>query len=175
LITYSTRELADIKGKIINKINFELDEAFINGNVDDVLKKYGIIYESKSPIMVDTKTMKILVFGALAGKKSEYQKVVKELGIESSHVEFVDEFTDIKNYQVAKLRNSIEYSDILVGPIPHSIKGLKDYDNLISAIKSVPHEYPRLIEMEANNKLKITKTNFLDAIMKTRYIENLYY
>ena len=105
MITYSTRELADIKGKIINKINFELDEAFINGNVDDVLKKYGIIYESKSPIMVDTKTMKILVFGALAGKKSEYQKVVKELGIESSHVEFVDEFTDIKNYQVAKLRN----------------------------------------------------------------------
>ncbi len=172
-MTYSTKQLAEIKLKIINKINNEVDNANLNGNIESVLKKYGIYDETKGPIMVDTRTMKILVIGALAGKKNEYQKVVKEFGIDDSHVDFVDDYDTIKNYSVEKLRNSMEYSDIMVGPIPHKISNMENDNGLIQQIKQSPHEYPRLIELKANNKLKITKTNFREEIINTRYFENL--
>ena len=48
-----------------------------------------------------------------------------------------------------------------------------DNSSLIATIKSNPAEYPRVQLLEANNKLKITKTNFEKAIISTRYFDAL--
>ena len=168
---YSSKQLADIKLKIIYKINLEIDNAVLNGTLDKVLKKYGIYDESMGPIMVNTRIMKILVIGGLAANKSEYQKALKDFGISYMHVEFVD-YDDIKNYSIEKLRYSTTYSDILMGPIPHKISKMQNINGLIPQIKESPNEYPRLIEMKANSRFKITITNFKEAIGQTRYFEN---
>lgn len=47
---------------------------------------------------------------------------------------------------------------------------LKKYP-VVKLIKST--EYPRLVKLTANDKLKIIKTNFEKGLQKTRYFENL--
>ncbi len=170
---YSSRQISEIKLKIINKISREVDRANLDGAVGGILEKYNIVYEEFGTMPVDTRTMKILVFGVLSGKKSDYQLAVKKMGINPDHVHFVDNYHELQKYPVAKLKNSVEYSDILFGPVPHSQNSMGNTSSFLATIKQSPKEYPRLIEMVANSKLKITKTNFEHAIIRTRYYENV--
>lgn len=151
----------------------EVDLANEHGILQEVLDKYGIVFEDALTIPVNTRTMKILVFGSLAGKKKDYQGILHRLGIDVNNVDFVDDFAELKRYPVAGLKHSVHYSDILFGPVPHSQVGMGDTSSFLATIKQNPSEYPRLLELLANQQLKITKTNFEEAILKTRYIEAL--
>ena len=172
-MVFSSRQLSEIKLKIINKINKEIDYANLFDDVEQVLNKYDIVYEEFEAIPVDTRTMKILVFGVLSGKKSDYQMLIKKMGIDPDHVHFVDDYNELSKYPVEKLRNSVEYSDILFGPVPHSQVSMGHTSSFLASIKQSPKEYPRLNEMVANSKLKITKSNFEQAVLRTRYYENM--
>ena len=48
-MTYSTKQLAEIKLKIINKINNEVDNANLNGNIESVLKSMGFMMKQNIP------------------------------------------------------------------------------------------------------------------------------
>ena len=113
---YSHKQIAEIKQKIINKIFKELDNAIMENEVNLFLDKYSIVYEESNTMPVDTRTMKILVFGAISGRKKDYQALVKKYGIDINHVVFESDYMELKKYPVVKLRNSTEYSDILYGP-----------------------------------------------------------
>lgn len=169
---YNAKQLSEIKQKIIRKITSEVDRANEDGLIEEILERYGIVYEETS-ISVNTRLMKILVFGSLAGKKKDFQGVLNKLGINLSNVEFINDYSELKRYSVDTLRFSTKYSDLLIGPIPHSQTGMGDNSSLIATIKSNPAEYPRVQLLEANNKLKITKTNFEKAIISTRYFDAL--
>nr|WIF88312.1 hypothetical protein QOL21_07610 [Acholeplasma laidlawii] len=65
---YNAKQLSEIKQKIIRKITSEVDRANEDGLIEEILERYGIVYEETS-ISVNTRLMKILVFGSLAGKK----------------------------------------------------------------------------------------------------------
>ena len=80
--------------------------------------------------------------------------MVKEFGIDDSHVDFVDDYDTIKNYSVEKLRNSMEYSDIMVGPIPHKISNMENDNGLIQQIKQSPHEYPSTYWVKSKQQIK---------------------
>src|SRR5690554_2550323 len=170
---YSHKQIAEIKQKIINKIFKELDNAIMENEVNLFLDKYSIVYEESNTMFVDTRTMKILVFGAISGRKKDYQALVKKYGIDINHVVFESDYMELKKYPVVKLRNSTEYSDILYGPVPHSQSTMGDFSSFLSQIESSPSEYPRLVKLIANDKLKITKTNFEKGLQKTRYFKNL--
>lgn len=170
---YNSKQISEIKQRIIRKITSEVDKAIEEGTLEELLDRYDIYYEDDIAIPVNTRTMKILVFGALAGKKKDYQGILHKLKIDENNVEFIDNYSELKRYPVDKLRYSNIFSDLLIGPIPHSQVNMGDTSSLLATIKSHPSEYPRLHVLEANNELKITKTNFEKAICTTRYYEAL--
>lgn len=170
---YSGKLISELKQRIIRKISIEVDKANEEDNLECILDKYGIVFEDTLIMPVNTRTMKVIVFGSLAGKKKDYQGILNKLGIDLLNVDFIYNYADLKRYPVASLRHSSQYSDILFGPVPHSQVLMGDTNSFLAAIKRNPSDYPRLQELSANGQLKITKTNFESAIQKTRYYEAL--
>lgn len=168
---YSISQLSEIKSKIFAKIAKEIELANKNNGMQSLFDKYGIYFEEEA-MQVDTKTMKILVLGALAGKIKDYQSVVKKMCIDSNNVEFVDTFDD-KRFNVARLKYSMEYSDIIYGPNPHKQVGMGDNSSFLAEMKNNPQKYPRVIETISNDKLKISISGFRRAISLTRFYEAL--
>lgn len=170
---YSPAQIAKILNKIIAKARHELEIASEQGTVDEVMAEYGVTLE-EGAMPVSKQTSKILVFGALSGKVSDYQMVAKKMGIQSDNIEFAADYHKLKHFNTTILRDSMEYSDIIFGPAPHKIEGMGDTYSLVAAIEREPEHYPRLIKAVANEKLKITITNFKESLRKTRYFESSY-
>lgn len=169
---YSVSQIAKIKSRIFAKIAVELDLANENNEIEEFLEKYGIVFEEDT-MPVDTRTMKILVFGALAGKEKDYKMAVKKSGINPDNVVFIQDYSELKRFNVAKLEYSFDYSDIIFGPVPHKQVGIGDNSSFLAMIKKEPHKFPRVIEAVAEEKLKITITGLKNALLKTRYFETL--
>ena len=62
----------------------------------------------------------------------------------------------------------MSYSDILIGPIPHKVKGLDESSSFLSMVRKNPNMFPKVIDIRNSNELKIKKTSFLNGILKTR-------
>ena len=168
---YSYSQLSEIKAKIFAKISKEIEIANKNNEMQVLLDKYGIYFEEET-IQVDTRTMKVLVLGALAGRLKDYQIAAKKMDINPNNVEFVDTYDD-KRFNVAKLEYSMEYSDIIYGPNPHKQLGMGDTNSFLAEMKRHPEKYPRVIEAVSNDKLKITINGFRTSLTSTRYFETL--
>lgn len=170
---YSSAQIGKILIKIIAKACHELEIASEQGTVDEVMDEYGVTLE-EGAMPVSKRTSKILVFGALSGKVSDYQMVAKKMGIQSDNLEFAVDYDKLKHFNTTILRDSMEYSDIIYGPAPHKIEDMGDTYSLVAAIEREPEHYPRLIKAVANKELKITITNFKESLRKTRYFESSY-
>lgn len=175
-MSLSINEKAKIRSRVFAKISNELDIAFREGELSGFLNKYGIILEEKERLPISTRLAKILVFGQLAGSKKDYQIVAKKLGINSENIEFLD-YEETKRFSAERLRNSMQYSDIIYGPAPHKCADMGDTSSLLEEIKNNPMKYPRLIEAKSNTmgtNLKISITSFRECIEKTFYYESLH-
>ena len=167
---YSQSQIAELRSRILAKINKEIDIALKNDDLEDIFNKYGVSIEEESNTFCVTKRMKILVLGELAGKIKDYQMAAKKKGIELENLEFID-YDGAKHLSAGRLQYSNEYSDIIYGPTPHKIEGMGDTSSLLALIEQHPSEYPKLIKAEANSKLKITISGFVDYLLKTRFYE----
>jgi len=170
-VGYSIKQLSYIKARAISLIIHEFEIANKNNTIDQFLKKYGIIFE-EDPLPVDTRTMRILILGELAGSKKDYQMRAKKMGFPADHVEFID-YQQAGRFDAENLKDSGEFSDIICGPIPHRIIGIEGASSLLALMERNPSRYPRLNRASANGKLKITITGFEQCLMKTRYSEAL--
>lgn len=171
----SITDKAKIKSRVFAKISNELDNAIRDDELSTFLNKYGIILEEKERLPINTRLAKVLVFGQLAGSKKDYQIVAKKLGINPENIEFLD-YQETKRFPAERLRNSMQYSDIIYGPAPHKCAEMGDTSSLLAEIKKNPMEYPRLIEAKSNTagtNLKISITVFKECIEKTFYYESL--
>lgn len=171
-MNYSISQIATIKSKIFAKITLEFENIDTEEDLHYLINKYGIHFEDE-PAYVNTHQMKILVYGSLAGNVNEYKMVARKLGINEDRIVFENDYTKLTNYDVARLRNSTQYSDIIIGPNPHSQKGIDGYSSFAAMVRENPSEFPRCIEAKSNNKFKITKSNFRESLLETRYIEAL--
>lgn len=169
---YSQSQISNLKSKIIRKVITEIDLAFKNDSVTDLLEKYGVELEEKQYFASVTRRSKILVLGQLSGRSKDYQLSAKKLGINKDNIEFMD-YNDAKHFNAEKLQWSNTYSDIICGPIPHKIEGMGDASSLITKIEQNPESYPKLIKAVANDKLKITISGFKNYIMKTRFFDEV--
>ncbi len=170
---YTARQIQMIVQKIFSKIQHELEIAQRNDTVDELMDKYGVSLEEES-VMVDKHTSKILVIGALAGKKDNFVKAARKMDISQYNIQFVDDYEKLTNFNATRLRNSFVYSDIICGPMPHSMKN-KEGSSLIAEMKNNPAEYPRVIVANANSGIKLSIHSFIEALSRTRYFESLTY
>lgn len=167
---YTHKQKSAILQKIIDKISKEIFHAREDSEIDAIMNKYGVtLEESAMPINKNTST--ILVLGALKGRKSDYQMTARKLNIPENNIEFVDDYSKMHSFNAEQLRYSDRYSDIIIGPTPHSIKNKGDFSSIIAMIENNPKEYPKLLKAIANNTLKITTSNFKELLQQTRYYQ----
>lgn len=169
---YSHKQKSVILQKIIDKISKEIFHASEDSEIDIIMSKYGVTLEdSAMPINKNNST--ILVLGALNGRKSDYQMTARKLNIPEINIEFVDDYSKMHSFNAEQLRYSDKYSDIIIGPTPHSMKNKGNFSSIIAMIENNPKEYPKLLKAVANNSLKITNSNFKELLQQTRYYQEV--
>ena len=168
---FSQQQKDLILRKLMDKVTREFETACENDTLQDLIDDYGIrIGEDEFP--VNPKRSKILVVGSLAGKVKEFVMNAAKLNIPSTNIEFRSDYDKLTNNELTKLEYSDKYSDIIFGPIPHSMKGKGEATSIIEYMESRPDRYPRIIRAETlSSQLKLTITSFRNAIRKTRYLE----
>lgn len=167
---YTDRQINLIIQKIISKARHELEIANENGTVDELMEEYGVTLE-ESALPINPRTSKILVVGELAGTKNEYIMRAKKLHIPESNIEFESNYEKLNRLNLAKLEYSDTYSDIIFGPVPHSMMGKGKDSSIITKMEKESNKYPRVTRATANGELKLSITSFSRAIRSTRYFE----
>lgn len=165
---YSRENITRITNEIVERVRFEITNAFLTDCVEELCDKYGVSIEKDDMQIGITKRMKILVLGDLAGKKEDFKNKAKTIGIDSSNLDFKN-YNEAKVLDLVKLQYSNEYSDVICGPIPHKIKGMGDVSCAIVEIEKNASIYPKLVMASANGTLKISITCFLKCLLKTRF------
>lgn len=101
---------------------------------------------------------KIFVCGASSIVENDLRGVVKSCGMNPQRFEFCFDYQNLDK-RLAELQYNPDYVLIMAGPMPHSgsIKG--KCGSMIAALESM-EGYPKVVRLEANGKLKITKSNF---------------
>ena len=164
-------DLVQVLEKIRQKLTKEVTDAYYNGNLNELLKKYGLEDEVEH-FYYDTNHSKIIVIGDSRIDKNEMEIVAKKNGIDPCRIEFVLEYDKFSNYNFEKFKHNMSYSDILLGPIPHKVKGLDKSSSFLAMVRKNPDVFPKVIDIRNSNELKITKTAFLNGLLKTRFSEN---
>lgn len=161
--------LTELLEQIYIKLTREVTNAYYNNEINDIMVKYDLLQKVED-IKFYNKNAKILVLGALSCNKDDLIKKAKSLGIKKEQIEFGPDYINMHNFNYEKLRNNTSYSDVLVGPVPHKGKGIEGYSSFLAMVQSNPQEFPNIIKLDASNELKITKSSFEKALVKS----NLY-
>ena len=170
-MAYSAIQKAKIKAEILNKVSARLTFAD-DDLLDELMEQFGV-YMNEEYQYVNTRQMKVLVLGALAGKVNDYKLAAKKMSVPEYNIEFESDYEKLHGFDTELLRNSAVYSDVIVGPIPHKMTNTDGYSNAIVQMQDDPTNYPRVIKASANNTLKISINSFKDALSKTRYMQAL--
>ena len=165
-------DLNEIVEKVYQKVVQEITEAYNEKKLDEELKKYGLEDEIDYPYY-DINNSKILVVGNSVVNKDILISIAKKYGIRENRLEFELDYTRLHNFNFGKLRNSMVYSDVLVGPLPHKVEGIAGFSSFLAMTDANPSEFPKIIRLEGSNELKITKESFKTGITKTRLYNDL--
>lgn len=166
-------ELSEVLEKIYQKLTLEITNAYYDGKVEEVLKKYGLT-ENIEYSYYDKNNSRILVIGSSMVNKDDMIGIAKRIGISSNKLEFELDYDRLTNFDFGKLRNSIVYSDILVGPMPHKVLGIDGYSSFLAMVQDNIEEFPKVTVLESANGLKITKESFKNGLLNTRMYDDTY-
>lgn len=152
-------ELDDIFEEIRKKVILanRMDE------LDILLVKWGITEDVS--IEVDRfKNGKIAVIGGSEVSEAVLVGIGKSLGISKNRFEFCN-FEGAQKFNYRKMLDNLEYSAVLFGAVPHSAKDKGDSSSIIVEIETKAG-YPPVKRLISGNELKITKSNFRNALQK---------
>ena len=83
--------------------------------------------------------------------------------------DIVSDYDKITNIDFRKFRYNDKITAIVVGAMPHSIKGMGDYSSGLEMLRAEPG-YPPVFECVANEKLKLTKESINRALKEINYM-----
>jgi len=111
----------------------------------------------------DTSNIKILILGDLQIHENDIYGIAKDYGIPKRNIEIKKDWDEIKRLDLRKLRYSAKYNGIIIGPVPHSVKGKGDYSSIIETLNE--SGFPVHVDVRVpNGELKITKSTFRQKI-----------
>lgn len=157
---------------IIEKVTGMLFLANRTGKLNDLLRKLGLTEFLKESVYETQKDGKIVVIGQSEVNVNKLQGVIKSLGLDKERFEFCLEYDAAKTYNYKKLQYSPKYRVVLFGPVPHSSTGKNESGSVIAEMTS-KEGYPRVVLLNYNNELKITKSGFkkaLEMLLSEEYI-----
>ena len=166
-------DLTELLEKIYQKVTKEVTEACYNNTVNDVLKKYGLEDEIEY-CYYDISNSKILIVGNSMIDKDIMVAIAKRNGIKENRLEFRLDYDRLHNYDFGNLKDNMNYSDVLVGPLPHKVEGIDGYSSFLAMAEAEPDRFPKITRLESANELKITKESFTNGILNTRFYNDMY-
>ena len=98
------------------------------------------------------------------------------INIDPNRFEFILEYNALKNNDsliTSLKRKSNDYTDILFGPLPHSMTGKGNDSSFISYIENETKIMPHAVRVMTGNELKITKSSFVEAVKKTIFYKKI--
>ena len=159
--------------ELLEKIRVKVLQANAFGELEDLLKQWGFEEFLQPDSVYETdKKGKIVVIGDSAVKESKLLGVIKELGLNPDRFEFCLDYNKAETYSYNKFKYNPNYRVVVFGPVPHSSTG-KHYSSSVIAEMQSHEGYPRVEVLNANNAVKITKSNFkdmLENLISTNYI-----
>ena len=163
-------ELLDLEERIKPELDDRLSELLANlnlaGKLEEFLKLLGLdkLLQQESGYQV-YKTGKIVVLGESSVKSKVLLAIAKDLGLDKDRFELCLDYDAAKRYDTRKMQWKANYSLVMAGPMPHSGHGKGDSSSIIAEMEN-EDGYPPVVRLEAgNNGLKITKTNFREALL----------
>lgn len=168
-MTLSIYELDDLYQKMTERMGQDLLPAITRanrmGDLDELLESLGMGDLGEAPSDdVDLFASKILVLGQSEVKEQKLKSIVRKKGFDSKRFEFYLEYDRLQHYDFAKLRNTLTYKAVMVGPMPHSTPGKLENSSAIAEMENHPDTYPRVIQLRSANELKITNNSFATGL-----------
>ncbi|CAI3448397.1 hypothetical protein CIRMBP1229_01872 [Enterococcus cecorum] len=160
----STAELSDLTDEITERLPLILSNLNRTGGLNEWLAMGGM-----SDLVQGDKDLnsypngKIVVIGGTDIKEKVFLGVAKELGLSRDRFEFCLDYKKIQKYEFNKLQYNSNYRVVLFGPAPHSSQGKGKSSSVITEMEK-SQGYPRAIRLQSSNELKISKTNFREAL-----------
>lgn len=160
----SLEELEILIKAVTEKIEHNIIHHNRQGQLQNYISLLPIDIELGSNL-INEKEGKILVVGQSNVRKNVLRAIGSNLDIDVKRFELVINYEEVKSFSFKKLAYSNQYDYILVGPMPHKVKGLEDESSIIAQIENNPDIYPEIIRvMTQSGELKITKTSFRKAL-----------
>jgi len=177
-LVLTVEQLDDLETSIIKELPEKLTEilsrANRSGKLEELLNILGMSHLLDSTDKLETyKNGKIVVVGATQVKEKERLGIIKNLGLDKERFEFCLDYGEAKKFEYKKLQYQPTYRVVMFGPVPHSSSGKGDSGSVIAELEKKADVYPRVVRMESNQELKITKSNFKSALkdlLKEDYI-----
>ena len=153
----------------IDEITSVLYRLNADNRLEEFLEQHNFELDTED-ILFDRLRAKILIIGQLAIDKSNFQKLLKENKIDIDRVEIVGEYYDTVSYPWDRLRYNDKYSDVILGPMPHSGIGKGDYASVISRVQN-EEGFPNVIlaSADATGGPKLTKSSLKAALEQTMF------
>lgn len=161
----SIYELDDLYQKMTERMGQDLLPAITRanrmGDLDGLLESLGMgdLGEAPSDDAYPF-TSKILVLGQSEVKEQKLKSIARKRGFDSERFEFCLEYDRLKHFDFARLRDTLTYKAVMVGPMPHSTPGKLGSSSAIAEMENHPDTYPRIIQLRSANELKITNNSF---------------
>lgn len=165
----------DEKAKLWNEYAFDdnlykqvrsvLDKANRRGDIKEYLRKFNYIVDDKDKMVVNP-YQRILVLGNSTLSVADLTNAIRETGMNPDNFDFELDYKG-SDYDFENLRYTTKYSELLLGPTPHRVKGIRGYSSAVSLIQNNVTKYPHLVCLSANGILKITKDSFERGLKET--------
>lgn len=105
----------------------------------------------------------------------EVYNILKELGLShNTDIKWIA-YRDMDHFDITALQNTRNYSDIIVGSVPHSMLNVPE-QNLVVHLQNNASLYPKfqiLRKQDDGDLLQITKTNLREALKKSNKYKQL--
>ena len=105
----------------------------------------------------------------------EAYNILKELGLShNTDIKWIA-YRDMDHFDITALQNTRNYSDIIVGSVPHSMLNVPE-QNLVVHLQNNASLYPKfqiLRKQDDGDLLQITKTNLREALKKSNKYKQL--
>ena len=170
-MAYSVEELEELEQDILKefpeKITEILTKANRTGKIEELLKSLGLedLLEHEEFGVESFKSGKIVVIGESDVPEKVLIGVAKQLCIDKSRFEFCLDYGRARSFNCKKMQYKPQYRVVLFGPVPHSTISKGIHSSMITEIES-NEGYPKVVRLNSNERLKITKSNFKQALEK---------
>jgi len=131
----------------------------------DKLKMYveSLKMQRHFPHQLELGSGKILILGESSIDMQQAKGFCKTVGISSGRIEFCCDYNRLKNRGIGKYQYNDDYSLIIVGPVPHSMKDKGEYSSIITKMEQ-DAGFPPIVRANNGHGLKLSLSGFKKII-----------